>query len=523
MSGAVQFGIIFWMILGTIGGIIDVLTSSEFFEIRFWLLGMSIGYIFFAFLITGLSDHHPIRNFVAAMAIPLLWLFMISILSIHTLSLPAISTLNFLIALIILIINSVAVYYIYKAVSQPFERDLRINGPELLRAFSYSYLVDNPGPFENLISSIATVQDVPIEVILFRAKGELIAVGVIPYIHPGPFRNIGSSSLPSVIMNHIREKYDVPSFVMHGTCTHHQNLTTKQDFKIILDEIDRLMDVTEVHETISGPHWTNIGRFKVWTLFTGNDVLAISTSAPLDTDDIALEVGRDAAIMCRKRIPKLEGVAIVDAHNCIDGDTVSVMPGDKEAKEYVGAICSAVFTTTNREHTKVSIGIHQFTPSNILESDGLGPGGITVLVLNTNQREMALVSVDANNMLQGYREQIIELLVSQGFDDVEVVTTDTHVVNAISVSSRGYDPIGTNKPDEILEAIGIAATKARENLTPTEIGLGFGKAFNLRTFGEKGFDTLTHDIAEAASIAKRTGSITAGLTLLTSLLLVFLL
>ena len=49
MSGAVQFGIIFWMALGTIGGIIDILASSSFYEIRFWLLGMSIGYLFFAF------------------------------------------------------------------------------------------------------------------------------------------------------------------------------------------------------------------------------------------------------------------------------------------------------------------------------------------------------------------------------------------------------------------------------------------------------------------------------------------
>jgi putative membrane protein len=525
MSGAVQFGIIFWMILGTIGGIVDVLTSSLFYEIRFWLFGMSIGYIFFAFLITGLSDHHPVHNFVAAMVIPLLWLLMITGLAILTPTLPVIflTSFNLLAALLILIINSIVVNFIFKSVSRPFERDLKINGPELLRAFSYSYLVDNPEPFENLLSTIATIQDTPIEVIVFRSDEELLTVGVIPYVHPGPFRNIGSSGLPSMIMNHIKEKYGVPAFVMHGTCTHHQNLTTKRDYEIITKEIDRLIDETDVHETISGPHWTDDGRFKVWTLFAGNDALAISTSAPMDTDDIALEVGQDAANMCRNRVPELGGVAIVDAHNCIDGDTVSVMPGDKEAEEYVGALCSAIFTTANRERTTVSIGIHQFTPSNILESDGLGPGGITALVLNNHQREMVLISIDANNMLQGFREKIIELLVAQGFDDVEIVTTDTHVVNAISVSSRGYDPIGSSKQNEVLEAIGIAATKARELMRPAQIGFGFGEAKGLKTFGEKGFDTLTHDIAEAASIAKRVGSITAGFAFLISLLLIFLL
>jgi putative membrane protein len=486
---------------------------------------MSIGYLFFAFLITGLSDHHPIRNFIAAMVIPLLWLSLITTFAMlpQTNSLPTISIPNLFSALIILLIDSIAVNFIYKSVSHPFERDLKINGPELLRAFGYSYLVDNPEPFEDLLSTIATIQDTPIEVIVFRSNDELIAVGIIPYIHPGPFRNIGSSALPSIIMRHVKEKYGVPAFVMHGTCTHHQNLTTKRDYGIILDEIDRLIDQTEVHHTISGPHWTDTGRFKVWTFFVGKDVIAISTSAPLDTDDIALEVGRDAANMCRERVPELSGVAIVDAHNCIDGDTESVMPGDKEAEEYVGALCSAIFSTSNRESTMFSVGVHQFMPSNIFESDGLGPGGITTIVLKTNQREMALISIDANNMLQGFREKIIELLVAQGFDDVEVVTTDTHVVNAISVSSRGYDPIGSNKPDETLEAIGISATKARETLKTARIGLGFGEAKGLRTFGEKGFDTLTHDIAEASGIAKHVGSITAGCSFLISLLLIFLL
>ena len=83
---------------------------------------------------------------------------------------------------------------------------------------------------------------------------------------------------------------------------------------IITKEIDRLIDETETFDTISGPHWTDNGKFKVWTLFAGRDVLAISTSAPLDTDDIALEVGRDAADLSRERVPELRSVAIVDAH-----------------------------------------------------------------------------------------------------------------------------------------------------------------------------------------------------------------
>ena len=135
---------------------------------------------------------------------------------------------------------------------------------------------------------------------------------------------------------------------------------------------------------------------------------------------------------------------------------------------------------------------------------------------------MALISIDGNNMEPGFREKILSLLKSQGFDEAEVVTTDTHVVNAISLSSKGYPPIGRNKPDETLEHIIAASVKARERVHPVKVGMGFGMAKGLRTFGEKGFDILTQNIAEAAGIAKKEGIRAGGGSILLYLLLAFL-
>jgi putative membrane protein len=125
-------------------------------------------------------------------------------------------------------------------------------------------------------------------------------------------------------------------------------------------------------------------------------------------------------------------------------------------------------------------------------------------------------------MEPGFREQALGLLKAQGFDDAEIITTDTHVVNAISLSSRGYPPIGRNKPDETLEHIVAASVKARERIQPVKVGLGFGKANGLRTFGEKGFDILTQDVAEAAGIAKKVGIRAGGGSILLYILLAFL-
>jgi putative membrane protein len=521
--GIAQYGVLLWLIIAFLGGVADFILAADFYEGRMWLLGLAMAYMLFAFLLTAMSDHHPLRNFIGAMMPQIVWMIAVmSITPIVTGLLTYPTTWPIFLAASFVLCSAV-VHHIYRSVSKPFERDLGINGPALLRAFGHDLLMDNPTPFEKIMDEISFEQDMPLEVIVFRNAGNLFAVGVVLYVHPGPFRDIGSSGLPSVVIKHIRETHGVQGFVLHGSCTHHQNLTTKEDYGRIMEEIDRLIETTEVHETISGPHWTDEGRFKVWTLFAGNDLLTITTSAPDYTDDIALAVGMDTAKMVRKRLPKIEGVAIVDAHNCIDDSTDSVMPGSKEAVEYVAAVSSAAFTTFNNPSSKVSIGIHQVVPPNVSKEEGLGPGGIIALVMKFDDREMALLSIDGNNMEPGMREEIISMIKSLGIDDVEAVTTDTHVVNAIAMSDRGYSPVGEQKREEILSSIAVAITKAMENMLPVSVGLGFGEVKGLRTYGEKGFDTLTQNIVEAYNIAKRTGTRVALVGFLGSLLLAFLL
>ena len=521
-AGLVQFGLIFWIALSAFGGIVDALSSSAVFEIRFSILGVSLAFMAFAFLVNGLSDHHPVRNTIAALMPPLLWIITELLLAPLNTVLPLLPTLWYIPIVSSLIIASLVVHYIYRAVSVPFERDLGINGPQLLRAFGHDYLANNPKPLEEILTNIATLQDIPVEIIIFRDDAGPVACGVIQYVHPGPFREIGSSGLPSVIIKHIQETHGIPAFVMHGSCTHQQNLTTKEDYPIVLAEIDRLIAETEVHQLVSGPHWSDGGKFKVWSLFVGDDVLTISTSAPEFTDDISLDVGFDVANMIRERLPQVKGVAVVDAHNCIDDSAVSVNQGDPEAGEYVGTVSGAVFSTINNERTKVQLGMHQIVPDDISQKEGMGPGGVIAVVLNLGEREMALISIDGNNVEPGFREQAQSLLKAQGFDDSEIITTDTHVVNAISLSSRGYPPVGRNKPDETLEHIVAASVKARERVQPVKVGLGFGKATGLRTFGEKGFDILTQNVAEAAGIAKKAGIRAGGGSILLYILLAFL-
>ncbi|TFH03491.1 MAG: DUF2070 family protein, partial [Candidatus Thorarchaeota archaeon] len=427
-AGAVMFGLVFWFIFGMIGVIIDGILGTIGYEMRFLFLGAGIAYFMFAFLTNGLSDHSMIRNLSGAVMPIALWLLLENFLPLRNPALPTLGTYWYVTASLIIVIPSLVVQYIYRAVSVPFERDLGINGPQLLRAFGHDYLADNSEPLETILTKISTIQSVPMEIIIFKDTKGPVACGVVEYVHPGPFRDIGSSGLPYIIMKHIQETHGIPSFVLHGSCTHHQNLTTKKDYPKVLDEIDRLIEETKTHPEVSGPHWNDGDKFKVWTMFVGTDVLTISTSAPDFTDDIALEIGYDTADMIRKQTPNIEGVAIADAHNCINNDAVSVMRGDHDASEYVGTISAAVFSTVNEKRSQLQMGIFTVYPDNITRKEGIGPGGVTVVILKTADQEMALVSVDGNNVQPGFREEAISILKTQGFDSAEITTTDTNVV-----------------------------------------------------------------------------------------------
>ncbi len=520
-TGASLVAFAVWLILSAIGVVVDAAAGTQYFESRLVLAGMALSFFALSFLVTGLSTLHPLRHFVGTLFAPALLLLMYVAVTWTYVQQPSATSDIVLVALVV--VGAMSVRHIFRSVSMPFERDLGINGPALLRAFGYSYLVDNPRPFEEIMTQIAEQQDVPIEVIVIRDADGLKAIGAILYVHPGPFRNIGSSALPATLIEHLEDKYGVTAFVLHGTCTHHQNLTTKEDYGPVLKELDRLIDEARTTDLASGPHWSNNGRFKAWTLFVDDDVLVITTSAPHYTDDIALEVGKRAAMAVRDRNPGIRNVAIVDAHNSIGHDAVSVMPDDPDAEEYVGTVAGAVFATASAEKGPVSVGVYRTVPEGLGIPDGIGPGGIAVIVIRSSVGETAIVSVDGNNVEPGFREEVISLLRGQGFDQVEITTTDTHIVNAVSLSHSGYPPVGRERREDVLEAIGVAAVKARERVTEAEMGLAFGEVRGIRTFGERGFDTLTQDVAEATEIAKRVGLRTSGLFALFTLLLSLLL
>jgi putative membrane protein len=71
----------------------------------------------------------------------------------------------------------------------------------------------------------------------------------------------------------------------------------------------------------------------------------------------------------------------------------------------------------------------------------MGPCGIAVVVIKTTAGKNAYIVFDTNNMIPGFREEILTHVSKLGFNS-EAMTSDTHLVNAIGATDRGYHPAG---------------------------------------------------------------------------------
>jgi putative membrane protein len=117
--------------------------------------------------------------------------------------------------------------------------------------------------------------------------------------------------------------------------------------------------------------------------------------------------------------------------------------------------------------------------------DGFGPGGISVVGIEANGQRFAYLSIDGNNMVKGLREEILERVRGLGFDDGEVMTTDTHMVNGIVHARLGYHLVGEVVPrQQLLDEITVTCREAMSDLEACEVGVVSGQV-PVTTLGTK--------------------------------------
>jgi predicted neutral ceramidase superfamily lipid hydrolase len=108
-------------------------------------------------------------------------------------------------------------------------------------------------------------------------------------------------------------------------------------------------------------------------------------------------------------------------------------------------------------------------------------------------------------MVSGLREKILKALGEMGVDAGEVLTTDTHAVNAVVMTARGYHPLGEAIPyEKLISNIKDSVREALNNIKPASVAWRVGRVSDVRVIGENQIQEMSLLADRALQRAKKT-------------------
>lgn len=399
---------------------------------------------------------------------------------------------DFVILIALCFLYSVAVWGLIVVVNYPWRRSLGVNAFDMLRGF-IGHVAEGSRELEEVFEQIGEQAVVPVTVLSFkRPAGDEKARFVVPMVHPGPMGEIGGGNLPERIARATKGL----AFAPHATASHDFNLVTEREVEKLLDAADRAFHRIEYAPTATASSRITVGEASVLAQAFDDDVLEIATFAPGFADDIDFAVGLSA--MAETRASWVDDILLVDAHNSNngfnDGNLGHVTPGSQRSVDLMAAARRAGEHLGTVSQGAMGLGVaHDST--NWTPQDGIGPLGIRVAVLRVDGHETAYILIDGNNMAPGLRDQIVERGMAL-VDEVEVMTTDTHVVNTMESVNQVGDHIDH---DAIIDTVHRLVETARNDVEPVVAGMETERV-EVTVFGNDRTETLASHTNAALSI-----------------------
>ena len=395
------------------------------------------------------------------------------------------------------IVGYVAVYLLLSSIDSLGRKTYSLPALPLFRAFLLNWVTDQNEPLEKHLEAIGTDADIEVTLLKFDASKPKAAI-IVPQVHPGPFKNIGSSLLPSLMKKSYEREFGCDACVPLGILGHELDLASQaQNNKIIAQTVDYAK--FKAQDTLASP----LVRVKEGTATAscqifGNTAFLSFSLAPNTTEDLPQELGR--IVSEEAKTLGLKNAVVVNTHNCLTAiiDTAEHLDELKTAASK--CLQKAVVLPTK----PFSVGSATVFPTEFNLKSGMGAGGITAIVVEVENQKTAYIVIDGNNMIPGLREMILESLAGLGFGSSEVFTTDTHAVTASVTGRRGYHPVGEVMDHKLLiNYIGEAAKKAEANLEVSNAGYLHFTVPQVRVIGEERLKSVTTLVDKAIIKAKQ--------------------
>ncbi|MGC9517352.1 MAG: DUF2070 family protein [Methanomicrobiales archaeon] len=460
------------------------------------IFGFALAFAFRIIIIWATSNISLIKAVLIAATQPALIFSMLTVIAFLTsiavnIGLGYFSVLGVVIKIIIAsLILMLAIYSFVMVIESPMRKNLGIGVLELL-SLLISHLSEGSSAMEKVFEDIGEPIDTLVGIISFKNEKGIKSLFLTPCVHPGPIGSIGGGNMPTILSN----KFDYFTMVSHGPSTHDFNPVATKEIDKIEDVVSKsLRDMAYSSKASEFYRIENNGS-KIGAQYFDNNLLMLATLSPKGFDDIDFGVGL-ALMNLAKSSCGAENAILIDCHNCFKGEKGRILPGNKEVFDLMGAVEKI---RDYNKYSGIKIGVAEDPIEDMGREEGIGESGVKVMVIEVNNQKTGYILLDANNMVEGFRERIIDHAQKLGLDFAEVMTTDTHSINTLA---GGHNPVGMKNQDEILDFITKCTIDALADLEKVEVAVKVEKIKDIKTLGPTNATELVSTISSIVAVSR---------------------
>jgi putative membrane protein len=384
----------------------------------------------------------------------------------------------------------IAIYSFVIIIESPMKRNLGVGGLELLSLF-LAHVTEGSKALEGLFEDMGEPIDTLIGVMTFKGRNGLKAIFLSPSVHPGPIGNIGGGNMPTQLAN----KFETFTMVSHGPSTHDFNPVSTKEVNKIESVVKNTLKTMEYSNKAGKFFRVQSGNAKIGGQYFDNNLVLLATMAPQGFDDMDFGVGL-AIINLAKAKTGAEKVILVECHNAFKGEGGRILPGNKEVFELMNAVEKL---PGPEDQNSLKVGCASDPMDEVSKEDGVGESGVKVMIVEVENQKTAYILLDSNNMIIGFRERIMEEVKKLGLDELEVMTSDTHFVNALS---GGHNPVGNKNSDLIIEKVIKCTEDALNDLEDVTVSCEVSMINDLKTLGPTHATELVTTISSIVAVSR---------------------
>ena len=391
-----------------------------------------------------------------------------------------------------------------KSSTREFSRKYGVSASKILQMFlNYNSRQDQDEVGKKFFSKIYNHSTrIPVKVIdIIRADGSRMVTEVFPYIHPGPFGELGSSNLP-IRLQRILPDLGSDLMTFHTTTTNSNNCSGDEDIEIIAQAVKDCLGKMEYTDRVSRFKKINAGRIVIGVQRMGDSAFGAIIPEKEHFDDVKLKEG--LKIISAVEQKQARNFALIDAQN-------NFMEKTKEL-DNCGYLSKAFIRELERLDNKFPARAGYYR---IYEPAGdLGAMGIQALSIDAGGRINTIVLTDSNNITT----EVIETarkLVGDSVYSMEIYTTDNHALNA---NNLDINPLGKSGEVERIASMIYKSVKMSINdIQDVRIG-AYTKNVRVRMGQENAYQSLIDSTFSSLKAAKYTILITLPSSIAASLL-----